>query len=91
MVSSWCCAVSINEVRTDHFGVTDTEEYFELAGTPGESLDDFLQPGMIGGRRNGHQQQWPTAVGFPVFVHRDPIGCLSQGPHVGSHLIVPQV
>ena len=29
--------VLISEIRTDHFG-TDVDEYFELSGTPGESL-----------------------------------------------------
>ena len=31
-------AVAINEFRVDHLGA-DTDEFFELAGTPGESLD----------------------------------------------------
>jgi uncharacterized protein len=31
-------AVAINEFRVDHLGA-DTDEYFELAGTPGESLN----------------------------------------------------
>jgi len=31
-------AVAINELRNDHLGA-DTNEYFELAGTPGESLN----------------------------------------------------
>ena len=31
-------AVAINELRVDHLG-SDTNEYFELAGTPGESLN----------------------------------------------------
>ncbi len=31
-------AVAINEFRVDHAGA-DTDEFFELAGTPGESLD----------------------------------------------------
>ncbi|MFQ5600094.1 MAG: hypothetical protein ACE5G2_06030 [Candidatus Krumholzibacteriia bacterium] len=33
-------AVVINEIRIDMPG-TDTDEYFELAGAPGESLDDL--------------------------------------------------
>ena len=34
---SW--AVSINEIRIDQFGAGDPDEYFELHGSPGESLD----------------------------------------------------
>jgi hypothetical protein len=32
-------AITLNEIRTDQSGL-DTDEYFELAGTPGESLQD---------------------------------------------------
>jgi len=33
-------AVTINEIRIDNVGA-DTDEYFELAGTPGQSLDGY--------------------------------------------------
>jgi uncharacterized protein len=36
--SASAAALAINEIRTDHLG-SDTDEFFELAGTPGESLD----------------------------------------------------
>jgi uncharacterized protein len=36
--SASASAVVINEFRVDHLG-SDTDEFFELAGTPGESLD----------------------------------------------------
>jgi hypothetical protein len=38
MVSSAKASITINEVRLDQGGA-DNDEYFELAGTPGESLD----------------------------------------------------
>ena len=34
-------SLEINEIRIDHSG-TDTDEYFELVGTPGESLDGLF-------------------------------------------------
>ncbi len=33
-------AIQINEIRIDQAG-TDNDEYFEIAGTPGDSLDDL--------------------------------------------------
>ncbi len=39
--AGFCPAASINEIRVDQGG-SDNDEYFELAGTPGESLDDLF-------------------------------------------------
>ena len=38
--SSLACAISINEIRIDQ-PTADNDEYFELAGSPGESLDSL--------------------------------------------------
>jgi hypothetical protein len=59
-VSAQCAwGISINEIRIDQFGGNDPDEYFELEGSPGESLDglSYLVIGDPSGTGSGVIEQ----------------------------------
>lgn len=60
-------AVLINEIRIDQTGADD-DEYFELAGTPGESLDDlsYLVIGDTGTTNSGIVESVTPLSGFTI-------------------------